>query len=104
MGSPPQGRWRHRQSQMKNSVLAAVAIIVAMSGQAFAATVVNNGAEPATIIVTEDGRRSEMSVAVGETVTFCPAGCFVTMPNGDREVLTGSETLEFSTDGRARFR
>jgi hypothetical protein len=49
-----------------------------------------------TLIVTEGGNKSELALAGGETVDFCPSGCFVTMPNGDIEALTGSETVEIS--------
>lgn len=60
------------------------------------ASAVNLDSEPRTLIVTEGGSKSELALAAGETVEFCPSGCFVTMPNGDREVLTGTETIEIS--------
>lgn len=87
---------------MKTFLLAAVALLVA-GGAAFAASVVNRDSEPRTIVVTEGGSQSEIVVGAGETIEFCSAGCFVTMPNGDREVLTGSETVEIS-EGRGRVR
>jgi hypothetical protein len=74
----------------------AIAALLALSGQGIAASAVNMDAEPRTLIVTEGGSKSELALAAGETVEFCPAGCFVTMPNGDREALTGSETIEIS--------
>ncbi len=46
--------------------------------------------------MTEGGSKNELALAAGETVEFCQSGCFVTMPNGDREALTGSETIEIS--------
>jgi len=82
-------------NDMLKSVVAAVALI-AVGGTAFGASAVNLDSEPRTIIVTEGGDKSELSLAGGETVEFCPSGCFVTMPNGDREALTGSETVEIS--------
>jgi hypothetical protein len=83
-------------------LLAALAAIT-LGQTALAATAVNRDAEPRTIIVTEGGRQSELALAAGETVQFCPSGCFVTMPNGDREALTGTETLEIS-GGQGRIR
>lgn len=74
----------------------AIAALAALSGQGMAASAVNNDAEPRTLIVTEGGSKTELALAAGETVEFCPSGCFVTMPNGDREALTGSETIEIS--------
>ncbi len=80
---------------MKNYVVAALALLV-MSNAAQAASAVNRDSEPRTLIVTENGSKSELAIAAGETVEFCSGGCFVTMPNGDREALTGSETVEIS--------
>jgi len=74
----------------------AFAALLAMSGTGMTASAVNLDSEPRTLIVTEGGSKSELALAAGETVEFCPAGCFVTMPNGDREVLTGTETIEIS--------
>lgn len=80
---------------MWKSLIAAIALVAA--GQAaFAATAVNNDKEPRTLIVTEGGGKSELSLAAGETAEFCPNGCFVTLPNGDLEALTGAETVTIS--------
>ena len=76
--------------------LVVYAALLAASGSAFAASAVNLDAETRTLIVTEGGSKSELAVAAGETVDFCPSGCFVTMPNGDLEALTGAETVEIS--------
>jgi len=80
---------------MMKSVLIAAAL-VAFGGQAYAASAVNLDKEPRTIIVTEGGNKQEIALGAGETVEFCSGGCFVTMPNGDREALTGGETVEIS--------
>jgi hypothetical protein len=80
---------------MKKFLLAAFAMI-ATAGAGNAASAVNLDAEPVTIVVTEGGDRTELTIAPGETVDFCPNACFVTLPNGDREALTGSETIEIS--------
>lgn len=80
---------------MWKSVIAAVALLAA-DGAAFAASAVNMDSETRTLVVTEGGSRSELALAGGETVEFCPDGCFVTLPNGDLEALTGEETVEIS--------
>lgn len=71
--------------------------------QAFAATVTNKDDVQRTLVVTEGGARSELVLNVGESLEFCDGGCFVTMPNGDREALSGGETIEIS-GGRAVFK
>ncbi|MFI0846605.1 hypothetical protein [Mesorhizobium sp. IMUNJ 23232] len=80
---------------MKNFVVAA-SLLMLMGNAAHAASAVNLDQEPRTLIVTEGGSKSELSLAAGETVEFCSGGCFVTMPNGDRQALTGTETVEIS--------
>jgi hypothetical protein len=87
---------------MRKTFIAA-AILVAFGGVAHAASVVNKDAETRTLIVTEGGSTTELALAAGEAAEFCPNGCFVTMPNGDLEALTGSETVEIS-DGIARIK
>lgn len=79
-----------------NKVAIALGLVLAMSGAASAASIINRDADPQTVVVTEGGDKSELTVGPGETVDFCAGGCFVTMPNGDREALTGSETVEIS--------
>jgi hypothetical protein len=81
------------------ALLAAVAFATGAS----AASVVNTDSEARTLVVTESGAKAEVSVGAGETVSICPTGCFVTLPNGDRATLTGSETLEISS-GAATIR
>lgn len=88
---------------MNRFLVGAGALFLAMSGAAYAASAVNRDSEPRTLIVTEGGSKTELAIAAGDTVEFCPSGCFVTMPNGDREALTGSETVEIS-GGTARIR
>ena len=83
------------ENTMLKSVVAAISLL-AVGSTAYAASAVNLDSEPRTLIVTEGGSRSELSLAAGESVEFCSGGCFVTMPNGDREALTGSETIEIS--------
>ena len=80
---------------MWKSLIAAV-VLLSAAGAASGASAVNKDAETRTLIVTEGGGKSELTLAAGETVEFCPKGCFVTLPNGDLEALTGSETIEIS--------
>ena len=65
-----------------------------MVGSATAATVTNKDTQSQVLIVTEAGNKIEMAIEAGATVNLCPAGCFVTMPSGDRETLDGSETID----------
>ncbi|PBB25799.1 hypothetical protein CK228_07635 [Mesorhizobium sp. WSM4312] len=97
-----QRRWEHRYCNMWKSLVAAVALL-AVSGSAHAASAVNKDAETRTLVVTEGGSKTELALAGGETVEFCQNGCFVTLPNGDLEALTGSETVEIS-GGVARIK
>ena len=97
-----QRRWEHRYCNMWKSLVAAVALAAAI-GSTHAASAVNKDAETRTLIVTEGGSKSDLALAAGETVEFCPNGCFVTLPNGDLEALTGSETVEIS-GGVARIK
>ena len=76
--------------------LVAATVLALTAGQALAASAVNLDSETRTLIVTEGGSKTELTLAAGETAQFCPSGCFVTFPNGDLEPLTGSETVEIS--------
>ena len=69
-------------------------LALAIATPAIAATVTNRDDTVQTLIVTEGGQQVELSIGPGESIEICPSGCFVTMPNGDREVLTGTERLE----------
>lgn len=87
---------------MWKSLLAASALLGAVAS-AHAASAVNHDSETRTLVVTEGGSKTELALAGGETVEFCPQGCFVTLPNGDVAPLTGSETIEIS-GGVARIK
>lgn len=77
--------------------ISVAALALLTSGvSAFAASAVNLDNESRTLIVTEGGNRQEIVVGAGETIQFCSGGCFVTMPDGDRQALTGGETIEIS--------
>jgi hypothetical protein len=83
--------------------LVATLALLAAGASAQAASAVNLDQEPRTLIVTEGGSKSELAIGAGETVEFCPDGCFVTLPNGDLEALSGGETVEIS-GGVARIK
>lgn len=78
-------------------------LVFGVGEQTFAASVTNHDSEPRTLRVTEAGNQIDLVVAGGETVEFCQSGCFVTLPNGDREALTGNEVIEIS-NGIAKVR
>ena len=66
----------------------------AMAAPTLAATVTNKDAETQVLVIVEGANRAEVAVEPGATQSICPAGCFVTLPNGDRIGLAGSETVE----------
>lgn len=72
-----------------------IAVLVAATpAVASAATVTNLDDTTHVLAISEGGNQVELSIGPGETIEICPHGCFVTLPNGDREVLTGTETLQ----------
>ena len=79
---------------MKTFAIAFGAAFFSSVAFASAATVKNLDGESHTLVVSEGGSQSEVSVGAGETIDICPDGCFITLPNGDRQVLTGTDTLE----------
>lgn len=78
---------------MKTTIVG-LALSLAMIGSATAANITNKDAQSQVLIVTEAGDKIEMVVEAGATVSFCPSGCFVTMPSGDRETFAGGETID----------
>ncbi|MGB7205576.1 MAG: hypothetical protein WBD37_08900 [Anderseniella sp.] len=85
------------------TIIFATAALMLTTGLASAATVTNKDAAPIMIVVTEGGQQTEVGVGPGQSVTVCGGGCFVTMPNGDRETLSGGETVEI-TGGKATLK
>ncbi|GAB4356506.1 MAG: hypothetical protein Kow0026_16310 [Oricola sp.] len=84
---------------MKRVSVTVIAMLVA-TGAASGASLTNKDPDSHTVIVTEGGVKNEFAVASGETITFCDNGCFLTLPNGDRAALAGSENVEI-VDGEA---
>ena len=89
---------RKGQGEMKR-ILVATALLMTATVAGHAATIVNTGSDPVVVIVTENGVRSDLTVGPAESVEFCLTGCFATFPNGDRQALTGSETIEVTPNG-----
>lgn len=77
-------------------IASSLALLLALAAPGMAASAINKDGEVRTIVVTENGERSEVEIGAGQTAEICRSGCFVTFPNGDREALTGSETIEIS--------
>jgi len=78
-------------------------LTLATAGSGLAASVSNSGTSPIVLIVVEDGNRVEVSIDAGGSDSICPAGCFVTLPNGDRLGLAGGESVDIK-DGVATIK
>jgi hypothetical protein len=78
---------------MKTFMITLSVLAMTASG-ALAASVTNKDADVQVLVVTEDGAKREVAVEAGASVDICPSGCFITMPSGDRETLSGSETVD----------
>ena len=78
------------------SVVYAIAALALSAGLAHAATITNNDGAAIMVTITEGGQQSEVGIGPGQSVSVCAGGCFVTMPNGDREALSGGEIVEIS--------
>jgi hypothetical protein len=78
---------------MKTTILT-LAASLAMIGVSAAASITNKDGQSHVLIVTEGSDKVEVVVEAGATTVLCPAGCFVTMPSGDRETLSGAETID----------
>jgi hypothetical protein len=85
------------------SFIAATLALLAVTSPVLAASAVNNDSEVRTLVVTEGSKQEELAIAPGQTVQFCFSSCFVTMPDGDRFALSGTEVIEIS-GGRARIK
>ncbi|MFZ1814119.1 MAG: hypothetical protein WBO55_02300 [Rhizobiaceae bacterium] len=83
-------------------IIATLAFAASVVG-ASAATIVNKDQQSYTLKITENGQQSEVGIAPGQSIDACSNGCFITLPNGDRETLSGSETVEI-TGGAAVIR
>jgi ferredoxin-like protein FixX len=78
---------------MKTVLVTIMASLVTL-GTAGAANITNSDSESHVLIVTEGSAKAEVIIDAGARIQICPAGCFITMPSGDRETLSGEETIE----------
>jgi hypothetical protein len=68
---------------------------IALCGRgARAASITNTDAAAVVVVVTEGGNRVQVVLDAGASETFCPSGCFITAPDGDRIGLDGGETVD----------
>jgi hypothetical protein len=81
------------------TALSAIVILAASSVLAGAAGLTNKDADDVTIVLTVEGIRGEVAIASNATVAECENGCFLTLPNGDRAALAGSETVSIVNGG-----
>ena len=81
---------------MFKTIILTTVMLAFGAGLANAATVTNKDGAAIMIVVTEGGQKTEVGIEAGQSVNVCGGGCFVTMPNGDRETLSGGETVEIS--------
>lgn len=88
---------------MKKMLTMMAIAMLAGPALAAAATVTNLDDTAHTLIVTDGSDQVQVEIGPGETIEICLSGCFVTMPNGDRVVLTGSDTLEIEGGGGRVF-
>ena len=82
-----------RRAKMKRTIVMLL-VSAGMAAPAMAASVTNKDADTQVLVIVEGGSRMEIAVEPGATQTICPAGCFVTLPNGDRIALNGGEEVE----------
>jgi hypothetical protein len=83
-----------RTMKARNTAIAALILGVFGAIPAGAASIANKDKQSYLLKITEGGQQSEIGVAPGQTVDVCASGCFLLMPNGDRETLGGSEKVE----------
>ncbi|WP_455476653.1 hypothetical protein [Bartonella sp. B41] len=69
----------------------------------YAATVKNTDLVVQSLIVTEGGMSSMISLNHGQTVIICMKGCFVVFPNKDHFVVMADDNIEIS-ESRAIFK
>ena len=77
-------------------MLAILLLTGATAAPAVAASITNRDSDAVVLSIVENGNRSELALAAGQTETVCRSGCFVTLPNGDRVGLSGNEKVEIT--------
>ena len=75
---------------------------VALTSVAAAITLTNSDAEQQTVVVTENGKRSEVALPPNVDISVCTKGCFISFPSGDMLPFKGSEKVVLES-GKARI-
>jgi predicted porin len=76
----------------RSAAVLVLSFLLATSAEA--ASVTNKDASAVVLTITESGNRVEMMVDAGASKSFCPSGCFLTAPDGDRIGLEGGEAID----------
>ena len=87
----------------KKSFLIIYSILFFFCSLCSAATIKNVGPNSQNIIVTEGGEQHNIIIEPNQSQSICPKGCFITLVNGDKFALDGSETIEV-VEGTINFR
>jgi hypothetical protein len=78
--------------------MARIAVLLLLSliaaEHAYGASITNTDVAPVVIVLTEGGNKVQVVLDPGVSESFCPSGCFVTPPDGDRIGLDGGETID----------
>lgn len=75
-------------------LLGGLFVVMAFAVQADAASITNGDTSAIVLGVVENGNRLDVAIEPGASETICPGGCFITLPNGDRLGLGGSEDVQ----------
>ncbi|MEM7303232.1 MAG: hypothetical protein AAF468_19295 [Pseudomonadota bacterium] len=78
---------------IRYAVMIAITGVLGSTGVATALTIKNADSNPVTVSVTQNGVRTDLPLAAGETQSVCPSGCFIRFPNGDMQIFKGDENV-----------
>jgi hypothetical protein len=85
---------------MKKLFYIALMIVFFTSQTAQAAKLTNYGEKAISIVVQENGNKSDVTVESNETIEdFCVSGCTVTLKSGEVYTLNGTEIVALEEDG-----
>lgn len=82
--------------------IATLSLTAIVPAPLLAATITNLDEVEYTLVIAEGSSQSQVTIGAGQSIEICSQGCFLTLPNGDREVLTGPEQFEIR-EGRVKF-
>lgn len=74
-------------------------LIIVIATPVFGMSITNKDDESRLVIVTENGARSERTIASNETVQLCEQGCFITFPDGTLTAYQGDEKIAIRKGG-----